>query len=210
MTWLLLLLMMPRPFASQAQEHYAQKDADALRALCGREAERGAFDEADLLCRYRLYPLTEDDVHLEDIPADLPAGSARERALLSGLWGYRAARAPIHKMMTYGRRAERTIEAARALDPDDPYVLLIEGQALLFKPGFVGGDKRAALERFRRLRKIVEGDARCGISTMEAELWTWYALQKMDADEAPALRQTLLDQDPPPLYREFLLTPLKS
>ena len=205
--WLLLLLMTPLSFASQVQAHYAQKDADALRALCEREAERGTFDEADLLCRYRLYPLTEDDALLNDIPADLPSGSARERALLSGLWGYRAARAPLHKMMTYGRRAERLIEAARTLDPDDPYVLLIEGQALLFKPGFVGGDKGAALGRFRRLREVVERNPECGISAMEAELWAWYALQKMDAAEAPQLRQALLDQDPPPLYREFLLTP---
>ena len=178
MTWLLISLMMPRPFASQAQAYYARKDAAALQALCRRETDHGTFDEADLLCRYRLYPLTKDEAHLTDIPADLKSGSARTRALLSGLWGYRAARAPLHRMMKYGQRAERLIESARALDPDDPYVLLIEGQALLFKPSFVGGDKEAALGQFRRLRVAVERDPECGISAFEAELWAWYALQK--------------------------------
>ena len=207
MTWLLLFLMMPRPFADLTQTYYAQKDEDALEALCAREADVRSTSEAALLCRYRLYPLTEDATYLEDLPTALPSGSAQAQALLSGLWGFRAARAPLYKLMTYGRRAQRLIDDARALDPEDPYVLLIEGQALLFKPGFVGGDKAAALRRFKRLRAVVEHAPHVGISAMEAELWTWYALNKLDAEEAPALRERLLAQDPPRLYREFLLSP---
>ena len=207
MTWLLLFLMMPRPFADLAQMYYAQKDEDALEALCAREADVRSASEAALLCRYRLYPLTEDAAYLEDLPAELPSGSAQAQALLSGLWGFRAARAPLYKLMTYGRRAQRLIDAAHALDPDDPYVLLIEGQGLLFKPGFVGGDKAAALERFRRLRAVIERHPDVGISVMEVDLWTWYTLKKLGAEEAPALRETLLAQDPPRLYREFLLSP---
>ena len=198
---------MPRPFADLAQAYYAQKDEGALKALCSRESDVRSASEEALLCRYRLYPLTEDETYLEDLPRELPSGSARAQALLSGLWGYRASQAPVYKMMTYGRHAQRLIDAAHARDPEDPYVLLIEGQALLFKPGFVGGDKNAALGRFRRLQAVIGRHPDAGISLMEAELWTWYALKKLEAEEAPTLREKLLAQDPPPLYREFLLSP---
>jgi hypothetical protein len=45
------------------------------------------------------------------------------------------------------------------------------------------------------------------ISQMEADLWVWYALQKLEADEATAMRTQLLASNPPPLYRSFLLDP---
>lgn len=187
-------------FADRAQAYYAQKNAQALEALLPQADGRAEV----FLCRYRLYPLTEDAAHLGTLPERLDDGTARERALLAGLWGYRAARASFLQKIAYGRRSQALLDQARADDPDDPYLLLIEGQSLLFRPALAGGDARKALQRFRRLRAVIRNHPDAGIAPLEADLWTWYALYKLDDDAAPALRQRLLAQDPPLLYREFL------
>jgi hypothetical protein len=201
---LLLLLTLAVPFADSTQTYYAAKDARALAALCADEAD----DAASLLCRYRLYPLTEDKAYLDDLPTEVAdSASACELALLAGLWGYRAARAALPALIKYGRRSERFLQAAKALDPDDPFVLLIEGQSLLFRPSLFGGDREKALARFRTLRDVVARRSGEGVSVMEADLWTWYTLARMNHADADAHRTRLLAQDPPPLYREFLLSP---
>ncbi len=201
---LLALAAMTAPpgasFAEKTQAYYAQKDAGALEALLARaEGREDAF-----LCRYRLYPLTENAAHIATLPENAEDGSARAMALLAGLWGYRASRGSLFQKITYGRRSQRLLDAARAQDSLDPYVLLIEGQSLLFRPALVGGNAREALRRFRRLRSVLEHHPDAGIAPMEADLWTWYALDTLGSDEAPALRRKLLAQNPPPLYREFL------
>jgi hypothetical protein len=189
--------------ADSIEAFYAEKNVDALQALYARAADR----ETALLCRYRLYPLTEDEAYLDALPTELEDGTARELALLSGLWGYRAARASLPRLIKYGLRSSGLLDQAKALDPDDPYVLLIEGQSLLFRPGFAGGDKHKALERFLQLQEALAQASDSGISPMEAELWTWYTLEKMKAPRARALRERLLSQQPPVLYREFLQDP---
>lgn len=191
-------------FADSVQARYAQKDAQALEDML---AEVQDHREAAFLCRYRLYPLTEDDAHLQELPKSIENGSARELALLSGLWGYRAARASMLRMVTYGRRAQRLLSEAREIDPLDPYVLLVEGQSLLFTPGFAGGDAELALRRFRQLESVLDSDSEEGITPMEASMWVWYAMRDQDNPDADALRQDLLSQDPPPLFREFLNAP---
>jgi hypothetical protein len=198
------LSLMDPSFADSTQVYYAQQNAEALEALLDRADTR--FE--DLLCRYRLYPLTEDEDLLDDLPEDLDDGSARELALLSGLWGYRAARASIFSAIRYGRRAERLIDEAHAHDPDDPFVLLIEGQSLIFKPAIAGRDEEAALQRFNRLCDVLQSaPADTGVSMTEAQLWRWYALHQMDMNNASAVRDELLASDPPPLYRQFLQDP---
>ena len=188
------------PFAERTQWLYARRDVDALRAACA-----GAEGEADLLCRYRLYPLTRQQalLHLPEQPA---TESARAYALLAGLWGYRAAQASLVRMPTYGRRTLDLLRRARALDPDEPYALLVEGQSLLFRPALFGGDKRAALARFRRLKSAVASHSGSGIAPLEADLWVWYTLDRLGDRTAPALRTRLLE-GAPPLYRDFLLHP---
>lgn len=198
------LSLMDPTFADSTQRYYAQQNADALERLLKRAETR--FE--DLLCRYRLYPLTEDEALLDDLPEDLDDGSARELALLSGLWGYRAARASIFSAIRYGRRAERLIDEARARDPDDPYVLLVEGQSLIFKPAIAGRDEEAALQRFNRLCEVLRAASPdTGVSMTEAQLWRWYALHQLDMDSAPSVRDKLKASNPPPLYRQFLHDP---
>lgn len=198
------LLIVTVSFADSTQAYYAQQNAEALEDLLRRADTR--FEE--LLCRYRLYPLTEREDYLTSLPRELDRDTARELALLSGLWGYRAARASIFSAIRYGRRSQALLDAAKQKAPEDPYVLLIEGQSLLFKPAFAGRDEEAALDRFERLCETLQRTPGIpGISMMEAELWRWYALHRLGIDRAAEVRKQLLAADPPPLYRQFLEDP---
>lgn len=199
---LLLTVSLLSPFAQEVQHAYAHQKASALRALL-----TDADSRADsLLVRYRLYPLTEDASVLDGLPSDLPDGSARERALLSGLWSYQAGEASVFRAVQYGRRSANLLEQAKAQDPDDPYVLLIEGQSLLFRPAIAGRDVEAAAQSFEQL--AAQADTVDGIPAMEAKVWQWLALKEAGPSEASrALRQQLIESDPAPLYRQFLEDP---
>lgn len=203
MTTFLASLTFFASLADTTQALYAAGDVDTLRRVCATPESR----EEDFLCRYRLYPLTQDEQYLEDLPADVPGDNPRTLALLSGLWGYRTARAPFHLVPRYGMRAERLLKRARARAPQDPLVLLIGGQSLLFKPAIAGGDARQALERFRTLRRVVARNPEGAVSIFEADVWAWYALRKLDDPSAEAMRTRLLAADPPRMYRAFLLSP---
>ncbi|WP_103021073.1 hypothetical protein [Salinibacter altiplanensis] len=204
MVVLLLLSMLSSPFAEATQAAYAQRDADRLRTLLGQASSRAD----SLLVRYRLYPLTEDASVLDDLPSSLSDGTAREHALLSGLWAYRAGEASIFSAVRYGRRSTSLLEQAKAQAPRAPFVLLVEGQSLLFRPAIAGKDPAAAVSRFSRLAKIVETSEAEAITETEAHMWRWLALREADRpDEAQALFERLLRQNPGPLYRQFLESP---
>ena len=189
-----------RAFTEKVQHAYAHNEAGTLRRLLAS----APTEETRLLVLYRLYPLTDDDALLNDLPHDLTTPSARSLALLSALWGYRTASAPVVKMAAYGRRAGSLIDEAKALDATDPYVLLVEGQSLLFRPRLFGGSVERALSRFDTLRRVLTNYDAPGVSTLEAELWRWYALRKLDPAAADALRDRLLKHELPPLYRQLL------
>ncbi|GAB5519229.1 MAG: hypothetical protein RhofKO_14800 [Rhodothermales bacterium] len=201
---LALLLTAMVSFADSTQHYYATRDVQSLSALCAQQ--RG--EPVEWLCRYRLYPLTEDEAYLDDLPTDANAfDSPQTLALISGLWGYRAARGSIFTLPKYGRRSTNFLERAKEHDPNDPFVLLVEGQSLLFRPGIVGGDKEEALERFKTLQRVLPHCGDRGISSLEADLWVWYTMKRMDHPSAPDLKQELLDRHPPPLYAAFIADP---
>lgn len=200
---LLMLLTTALTFADSTQVYYAQKDVAGLRRLC----EAAPDEETGLLCRYRLYPLTQDARYLADLPEDLPRGAPRSLALLAGLWGYKAAQTGFPAVIRYGAHFDRLIGRARQLAPADPFVLLIDGQSLLFRPRFAGGDVRKALILFRRLQQVAAQHPSSGLPPMEADLWVWYALSRLHDPQAPSLRTRLLAQHPPRLFREFLESP---
>ena len=190
-------------FIEALEARYAEQDTSGVVRVC-RNADRA---EERLLCRYRLYPMTLDDAYLADIP-DPAAESARERALLAALWAYRTAAAPAWRIPAYGIRSDRLLGEARALDPADPYVLLVEGQGLLYKPRLFGGDPHAALRTFRTLRDgLSQSSGVSGVSLWEADIWVWMALRKLAPESATRERERLLAAAPPPLYRQFLLDP---
>ena len=189
------------PVADSLTHYYAAQNTGAILRLY-RQAETR---EERLLCSYRLFPLTQDAAWLSDIPGE--ARTARELALVAAHWGYRTAGAAPWQLPLYGRRSEGALARARALDPDEPYVLLVEGQSLLYKPGIFGGDAAAAQARFERLREVLRARPAPGLHPMEAEVWIWMALRKQRAPSAEAVRQRLLARRPPPLFRQFLLDP---
>lgn len=201
---LLALVTLSAPFAQEVHDAYAQQDAEALRTLLAR-----ADSPADsLLVRYRLYPLSENAALLDDLPKEWDEASAREWALLSGLWSYRAGEASIFSAVTYGRRSANLLETAQSLDPDDPYVLLIGGQSLLFRPSIAGKDPAAAAERFAALVEQTRTGSADGISEMEAQVWHWLALKEAGrTQDAQQLHDKLLARAPAPLYQQFLNDP---
>ena len=197
----------PRPaFVQTLVSRYADQDTSGVERVCAGAA--GA--EERLLCRYRLYPMTLDAAYLADIPEPSSA-TARERALLAALWAYRTTAAPAWRVPAYGIRSDRLLDEARALDPADPYVLLVQGQGLLYKPRLFGGDPQAALRTFRRLRDSLAQAAhpadRSGVSLWEADIWVWMALRTLSPDSAERERARLLAAAPPPLFRQFLIDP---
>lgn len=201
---LLLAMMTTSPFAQATQTAYAQQDADRLRNLMERASSRSD----SLLVRYRLYPLTEDESVLDNIPSSLTEGSAREYALLSGLWAYRAEEASVFSAFRYGRRSTSLLDEAKERAAADPFVLLVEGQSLLFRPSIAGKDPNAAAQRFSRLSEILGNNGVAGISRTEAQVWRCLALKEAGrADEAESIREHLHAQTLPPLYRQFLNSP---
>jgi len=205
MLYLLVFLMsIHPPFADRVQDAYAHKDADALRTLLN-----DADTRADsLLARYRLYPLTENAALVENLPKRLDGGSAREWALLSGLWSYRAGEASIFSAVSYGRRSANLLETAQSIDPNDPYVLLVGGQSLLFRPSIAGKDPDGAVQQFEQLAQLAAQNKTDGIPEVEALTWHWLALKEADrAEEARALYQRLTSRDLPPLYQQFIDDP---
>jgi hypothetical protein len=199
---LLLAVTLSSPFAQEVQDAYAHQKPDRLRSLLSEaDARADSF-----LVRYRLYPLTEDASILDDLPSELPDGSARELALLSGLWSYRAGEASFFRKVQYGRRSANLLEQAKAKDAEDPYVLLVRGQSLLFRPAIAGRDVQKAAACFEQLATMA--DAVEGIPAIEAKVWQWFALkQDGDVDAAARLRDRLMNRDPAPLYRQFLEDP---
>ena len=193
----------PAAAVDSTQVYYATQNVEALKKLLAASDDR----TVQLLCRYRLYPLTEDERYLHNLPTELANPTARDLALLSGLWGYRVLTGSVLNVPKHGLRASRLLDEAKNLDPEEPFVLLIEGQSLLFRLAIFGGDKRAALHRFQRLQTVLDEVSDESISEMEADLWVWYTLKKLEAKEATALRSQLLASNPPPLYRSFLLDP---
>jgi len=203
LTTLALVLTLVPTRADSVEHYYAHGNATALRSHC----QTAASQEEDLLCRYRLYPLTMDRTLLNDLPSETESASARENAILAGLWGYKAATGSIINKIRCGRRAGRLMALAKETGPDDPFVLLIEGQSLLFRPGIFGGDSRRALEVLRELQRVTARHPKDGVSTVEADLWVWYALTRLNDPDADAIRTSIESRNPPPMYAEFLANP---
>lgn len=198
-----LALVLGLCFGDAAHLAYAHEDPEALRAL----VELARTREDTLLLRYRLYALTQRPGLIIDIPTDLDSASARELALLSALWGYRARDKGLLELYAVGRRTMRLLERALALDPRDALVTLIDAQSLLFRPAIAGGSTRRALARLRELQAQVGHAPTCGVSPLEVDAWLWYALVRSDDPAAASHRAALESQPLPPLYRRFLAAP---
>ena len=184
--------------------YYARQDTSAVERLYRTKARTR---EERLLCLYRLYPMTLDERYIEDIPPEEGVRSARELALISALWAYRAASGPAWRLPIDGRRSEGILGHALALDPGEPYALLVRGQGLYYKPRVFGGDVDAARRTFEDLRQRLRRRIAPGIHPFEAEVWIWMAVRRLDEARGAQLRQRLLAQNPPRIFRQFLVDP---
>lgn len=199
MLWGLLILafLCPEPSIYEA---YAERDTSALRA---RLAVAPTLADS-LLIRYRLYPLTQDDALIADLPDALLAGTADEYAWLSALWGYRVQRTGPVAMMRYGARSQTLLEAGRRLAPNNPWVLLVDAQSLLYRPRLVGGDPRAAGGRLASLHAVISHSPLCELPLEEVQLWQWRVAHRLGESSADSVRQVLLAGNPSALVREML------
>ena len=184
--------------------YYARQDTSGVERLYRTKARTR---EDRLLCLYRLFPMTNDRSYLDDIPSEDGVTSARELALISALWAYRAASGPAWRLPRDGMRSERILERALERDAREPYALLVQGQGLLYKPGIFGGDVAEAQRTFERLRTRLGGRGVPGLHPFEAEVWIWMAVREQDARRGRSLQQRLLQRNPPRIFRQFLIDP---
>ena len=192
------------PVRDSLAHYYAQRDIPAVERLYRTEARTR---EERLLCLYRLYPMTLNERFIADIPSEAGVQSARELALIAALWAYRASSGPAWRLPTYGRRSERILNDALARDPAEPYALLVRGQSLYYKPRVFGGDVGEARTTFEALRQRVARRHVPGLHPFEAEVWIWMAVRRQDAARGAALQRRLLAQNPPRIFRQFLIDP---
>lgn len=182
---------------------YVQRDTRGVRRLY-----QNADTQRDrLLAAYRLFALTQDQSVIRDIPSDEGVNDARELALISALWAFRAGTGPKINLPTHGRRSERILDRARDLNANEPYVLLVRGQSLYYKPRVFGGDVREAKRTFEQLKRRMQGRTVPGLHAFEAEVWIWMCERKLDPENAETMKERLLARNPPPLFRQFLIDP---
>jgi stage V sporulation protein SpoVS len=189
-------------FGDQVQVAYNNRNAREVRRLMN-----AATNQSDkFLAIYRLYPLTEDGTILANLPADPNRENAKDKALLSALWSYKI-NEDRSLMMTLGTRIIRLLNSSERLNAQNPFVLLIVGQSLLYKPAVFGGSAARALQKFQALKRQIQAEAICGLSIWDADVWIWYAMHKKRDRGAEAFKQELYRNNPPVIYREFLNNP---
>ena len=142
-----------------------------------------------------------------EIPENEQEASPRELALFSALWAYRTQDARLLQLAVIGRRTMKYLNRALDADPDDPLVMLIDAQSLLFRPGIAGGSKERGLHRLTALRERLAHDVSCSVSPLEAEVWYWYALHKNEDPRETEVFDRLMAGPLPDLYRSFLQAP---
>ena len=112
--------------------------------------------------------------------------SAEAWALLSTTLGMRIGIRPMTRGMTMGRRADKAIDTALALEPDNPRVLLISAIGKLNKPSMFGGDKEAAMQELDAAINTVavHGTGRYAWGGVDAYVWRGIALKRAGENAA--------------------------
>lgn len=86
--------------------------------------------------------------HAETLMARLPQ-QAEPKVILATLYGVRLKSNALN-LLVIGPRIEALISEALALEPNNPRVLYVQGNALFYKPAIFGGGARKALEVWKR------------------------------------------------------------
>jgi len=91
-----------------------------------------------------------------------------------------------------GSKSGKSIEAAMALEPRNPRILLVDGFGVYFRPKFVGGDKVKGCARFREAATAFDaaaGASSAGIDWGVAESHYWVGRCAQDAGDASGARR---------------------
>jgi len=120
--------------------------------------------------------------------------SAEGHALQSACFGYLANLGGFAAIRN-GSRSGKSMEAALALEPRNPRVVLVDGFGVYFRPKFVGGDKAKGCQRFAEAAAGFEAARSTGVpSSMgidwgAAEAHYWVGRCAKDAGDAAGARR---------------------
>ncbi len=114
--------------------------------------------------------------------------SADSWALLSTTYGMRIGIKPMSRGMSMGGKADRAIERALRLEPENPRVLVIYAIGKLNTPALFGGGRDAALEALDGAIASVSanGTGRYAWGEADAYVWRGIARQRQDDLESAA------------------------
>lgn len=97
-------------------------------------------------------------------------------ALQSACYGYLANLGGMAAIRN-GSRSGKSIEAALALAPKNPRVMLVDGFGLYFRPKFVGGDKAKGCARIREATKAFDSSNSNGAASASSSALDWGAAE---------------------------------
>lgn len=115
-------------------------------------------------------------------------------ALQSACYGYLADLGGMAAIRN-GSRSGKSMEAALALQPRNPRVMLVDGFGRFFRPKFVGGDTGKGCARFREAAAAFDagagaGGGKGGIDWGAAEAHLWAGRCARDAGDASAAKRS--------------------
>lgn len=120
--------------------------------------------------------------------------SAEGHALQSACFGYLANLGGFAAIRN-GSRSGKSMEAALAIEPRNPRVVLVDGFGVYFRPKFVGGDKAKGCQRFTEAAAGFEAARTTGVpSSMgidwgAAEAYYWVGRCAKDAGDTAGARR---------------------
>ncbi len=97
-------------------------------------------------------------------------------ALQSACYGYLANLGGMAAIRN-GSRSGKSIEAALALAPKNPRVILVDGFGLYFRPKFVGGDKSKGCARIREAAQAFDSNNSNGVASASGSALDWGAAE---------------------------------
>lgn len=155
------------------------------------------------LADYRLIDLVDDEERSEDVMDDaqkhleqaveLRPEWAEAHALLASVYGRKASQG-MFSGMRYGPRAQRAMETATSLAPENPRVLLLDAISLYNTPERWGGDKDKAIEQLHAALDQFEDAAPSDPLAPQwghADAYAWLGIAHLEAGRTDAARAAL-------------------
>ncbi|MGB0893181.1 MAG: tetratricopeptide repeat protein [Parashewanella sp.] len=179
-------------FAETTEESLAQIDAasNRLNISALKELSQTHTDYEQAYANYRLAIAenlsgnrTQAKASLNDAATTLEnlnqtQNSAENYALLSAVYGMSIALSPM-KGMTLGPKADKAINQAQALAPNNPRVYLVKAIAAFNTPKMFGGSKQKALDFSNKAIDLFSTPC-SHICWGQAEAYTWRGLTKQN------------------------------